>query len=194
MASNSGHAGLKKKRTMRKDGEDSHATTSARTTKRADNRHPPKPKSIRRLSAIYSEDEDDVNPSHTTSAPDSALDPETAALHSQICGLLIEMMAMLRASSLPVSSLFKLVMQDQPSLKTQRSEREWVEIFDRVLHAGEVGRGSGVFGKVESSGKVCSFTFFFSLVLALAHVSVTNDFIFSGQREPPLGSSVVLCA
>ena len=56
MASNSGHAGLKKKRTMRKDGEDSHATTSARTTKRADNsRHPPKPKSIRRLYAIYFE-------------------------------------------------------------------------------------------------------------------------------------------
>jgi len=33
-----------------------------------------------------------------------------------------------------------------------------VGIFDRVLHAGEVGRG--VFGKVESSGKVCSFFFF----------------------------------
>jgi hypothetical protein len=31
-------------------------------------------------------------------------------------------------------------------------------IFDRVLHAGEVGWGSGVFGKVESSGKVCSFS------------------------------------
>ena len=71
-------------------------------------------------------------------------------------------MAMSRASSLPVSSLFKLVMQDQPSLKTQRSERVWVGIFDRVLHAGEVGRG--VFGKVESSGKVCSFFFFHSFL------------------------------
>ena len=48
---------------------------------------------------------------------------------------------MSRASSLPVSSLFKLVMQDQPSLKKQRSEREWVGIFDRVLHAGEVDWG-----------------------------------------------------
>ena len=193
--SNSTHAGLKKKRTMKRD-RDSHASTSARTTKRADNsRHLPKVKSIRRSSsAIYSsEDEDDANPS-TASTPDSPLDPETAALHSQICGLLIETMAMSRASSLPVSSLFKLVTQDQPSLKTQRSEREWVEIFDRVLHAGEVGRGSGVFGKVESSGKVCfPFLFFLSFILALIHV-LTNDFIFSGQREPPLGSSVVLCA
>ena len=64
---------------------------------------------------------------------------------------------MSRASSLSVSSLFKLVMQDQPSLKTQRSEREWVEIFDRVLYVGEVGRGSGAFWKIESSEKVCSF-------------------------------------
>ena len=44
--------------------------------------------------------------------PNSPLDPETAALHSQIYGLVIETMAMSRASSLPVSSLFKLVMQD----------------------------------------------------------------------------------
>ena len=76
---------------------------------------------------------------------------------------------MLRASSLSVSSLFKLVMQDQPSLKTQRSEREWVGIFDRVLYVGEVGRGSGAFWKIESSGKVCSFlllllSFFFCVV------------------------------
>jgi len=160
--SNSTHMGLKKRTTKRDDG-DGHVTTSARTTKRADNgHHPPKAKSIRRSSStIYSsDDENDVNPSHTT--PDSPLDPETAALHSQICGLLIETMAMSRASSLPVSLLFKLVRQDQPSLKTQRSEWEWVGIFDRVLHAGEVGWGSGVFGKVESSGKVCFFSFLYS--------------------------------
>jgi hypothetical protein len=100
------HAGLKKKR--KRAHEDGHASTSTRTAKQADNnRHLPKAKSIRRSSsAIYSsKDEDDLNPSHTTSAPDSPLDPETAALHSQICGLLIEMMAMSRASSLLVSSI-----------------------------------------------------------------------------------------
>jgi len=120
--SNSTHTGVKKKRTTKRDDGDGHVTTSARTTKRADNsRHPPKAKLIRHSSStIYSfDDEDDVNPSHTT--PGSPLDPETAALHSQICGLLIETMAMSRASSLPASLPFKLVMQDQPSLKTQRS-------------------------------------------------------------------------
>ena len=89
-----------------------------------------------------------------------------ATVHAQICGLLIEAMAISRASSLPVSLLFELVMQDQPSLKTQRSEREWVEIFDKVLHAGQMGRESGVFGKVESSGKVC-YSFFQSLAIPM---------------------------
>ncbi|KAF9483124.1 hypothetical protein BDN70DRAFT_790996, partial [Pholiota conissans] len=73
---------------------------------------------------------------------------------AQVCGLLIETMALSRASSLPISTLYKLVMQSQPALKTQRTEREWVRLFDRVLHAGETGSGGcGVFGKVESSGK-----------------------------------------
>jgi len=110
-------------------------------------------KSIRRSSStIYSyEEEDDVNPSHTASTPDSPLGPETAALRSQICGLPIETVAMSRTSPLSVLSPFKLVMQDQPSLKMQRNERQWVGIFDRVLLAGEVGQGSGVFRKV------CSF-------------------------------------
>ena len=151
------HAGPKKKRNSKKGDGDVHASTSAKTAKRADNNRR-LPKTKRSLSPTYSsEDEDGANSSSKT--PDPPLDPETAALHAQICGLLIETMAMSRASSLPVSSLFKLVMQDQPSLKTQRSEREWVEIFDRVLYAGELGRGSGVFGKVESSGKVCFFFF-----------------------------------
>ena len=82
-------------------------------------RHPSNAISFRRSSFIIhrSEDEDDVHPFSTPSTPDSPLDLETAALHAQICGLLIETMAMSRASSLPVLSLFKLVMQDQPSLK-----------------------------------------------------------------------------
>jgi hypothetical protein len=173
--SNSTHAGLKKKRNLKRGDGDGHTITSARTTKRADNNpRPSKTKSNRRSSStIYSssedEAEDDTNPPNTTSTPSSPpLDPETAALHAQICGLLIETMAMSRASSLPVSSLFKLVMQDQPSLKTQRSEREWVGIFDTVLHAGEVGRGCGVFGKVESSGKVCVFFFVLQRFLCFA--------------------------
>jgi hypothetical protein len=82
-------------------------------------------------------------------------DPATVALNAEICGMLIETMALSRASSLPLSSLYKMVMQTQPSLKSQRSESEWLIVFARVLQEGEAGRGSGVFGKVESSGKVC---------------------------------------
>ena len=65
--SNSTHAGLKRKReTKRGDGNvQVHASTTA-----------PKAKSIQcSLSTIYSsEGEDDANPSHTASNPDSPLD------------------------------------------------------------------------------------------------------------------------
>ncbi|KAF8069955.1 hypothetical protein FPV67DRAFT_1753802 [Lyophyllum atratum] len=80
-------------------------------------------------------------------------DPETQALDTEICGMLIESMATSRASCLPASTLYKNVMQCHPALKEQRGEREWMEILERVLHDGEAARGSGVFGKVESSFK-----------------------------------------
>ncbi|GLB45039.1 hypothetical protein LshimejAT787_1901170 [Lyophyllum shimeji] len=81
-------------------------------------------------------------------------DPETQALDAEICGMLIECMATSRASSLPASTLYKSVMECRPALKAQRSEKEWIAIFERVLHEGEASRGgSGVFGKVESSFK-----------------------------------------
>ena len=134
--------GLKKMNSKRGD-EDGHATTSARTAKRADNDRRSETKTNWRSSyTIYSEDEnDDDNPRKTFLTP-SPLDVVTAALYAQICGLLIGMMSMSRASSSSsVSSLFKLVMQDRPSLKTQRSEREWVGIFNTVLHGSEVGKG-----------------------------------------------------
>jgi hypothetical protein len=76
----------------------------------------PKSKKINSTFLVYhlllrgSEEEDNVNPSHTVSTPDSLLDAQTAAPHSQICGVLIETMAMSRTSSFPVSSLFKLMM------------------------------------------------------------------------------------
>ena len=89
-------------------------------------------------------------------------DPATMALNAEICGMLIETMALSRASSLPLSSLYKMVMQTQPSLISQRSEEEWLMVFARVLQEGEARHGSGVFGKVESSGKV--FFYLYSLL------------------------------
>jgi hypothetical protein len=67
--------------------------------------------------------------------------------------MLIESMATSRASSLPVSSLYKAVMQSRPTLKAQRGEKEWLAVFELVLKEGQ--RSGGLFGKVESSGKVC---------------------------------------
>ena len=97
-------------------------------------------------------------------------DPATVALNAEICGMLIETMALSRASSLPLSSLYKMVMQTQPSLKSQRSESEWLIVFARVLQEGEAGRGSGVFGKVESSGKVCFFFPYLYLSIFLFYI------------------------
>ncbi|KAK2460191.1 hypothetical protein APHAL10511_007782 [Amanita phalloides] len=71
----------------------------------------------------------------------------------EIRGMLIESMALSRASSHPVSVLCKSVMQARPAMKAERGEKEWMSVFLRVLEGGVAGRGSGLFGKVESSGK-----------------------------------------
>lgn len=90
--------------------------------------------------------EDPASSSTKTDGPQDDLDGE-------ILGMLIESMALSRASSLPVSSLFKSVMQSRPAFKAQKSDKDWIAVFLRVLEGGVVGRGSGVFSKIESSGK-----------------------------------------
>ncbi|KAG6876452.1 hypothetical protein C0993_002989, partial [Termitomyces sp. T159_Od127] len=82
-------------------------------------------------------------------------DAEKDALHAEIRGMLIESMATSRASCMPASALYRSAMRSRPSLEAQRSEKEWVEIIERVLGEGlgEGEGGSGVFGKVESSFK-----------------------------------------
>ncbi|CAK5280236.1 unnamed protein product [Mycena citricolor] len=73
----------------------------------------------------------------------SDLDPE-------LTGMLIESMATSRASSLPMSSLFKITMQSYPSFKSRGTEEQCLEMMERALEAGtlEAG-GSGLFDKVE---------------------------------------------
>lgn len=126
-------AGSRRKRLKRMDGD----TAAPRSTKYI-------PNARRRTRPASTYDEGEL---------DGPLDDEARALHATICGLVIETMATSRASSLPVSSLFKLVMSSQPYLKSQRSETDWLRIFQRVLRDGAADRGTGVFGKVESSGK-----------------------------------------
>lgn len=123
----------------------------ASSTKRGKPHRLPLPKSSSSRSHMTSVDGNDTD---CRQPPNNTQDPETMALNTEICGMLIETMALSRASSLPLSSLYKMMMQTQPSLKSQRSEQEWLTLFAQVLQEGEGGRGSGVFGKVESSGKV----------------------------------------
>lgn len=94
---------------------------------------------------------------------------------SEICGMIIEGMATSRASSLPISQICRIVLQSRPAMK-QKSEKEWGTVFERVLRSGSrvlvddsgcggkagkrvekgrFGNGSGVFGKVDSSYRVC---------------------------------------
>lgn len=104
----------------------------------------------------------------SSSGPDSGLD-------SEICGMLIESMASSRASSLATSSLYKSVMQNHPRLKVQKSEKDWIAVFERVLRAGE-RKGTGVFGKVESNGQVRQHPY-------TTHSSFSADQLNS-QEEP----------
>ena len=123
----------------------------ASSTKRGKPHRLPLPKASSSHSHMTSVDGNDTD---CRQPPNNTQDPETRALNAEICGMLIETMALSRASSLPLSSLYKMMMQTQPSLKSQRSEQEWLTLFAQVLQEGEAKRGSGVFGKVESSGKV----------------------------------------
>lgn len=88
--------------------------------------------------------------------------PQKGAEHSQVVveegdaemkGMIIECMATSRASSMPVSLVARTVMQAHPRLKAEKTEKEWRKVIGRVLVNGMAGRGSGVFGKVDSSGK-----------------------------------------
>jgi len=124
----------------------------ASSTKRS-KPHRPLPKASSSRSHLTNLDGNIKNDCHTPVSLPRTQDPATVALNAEICGMLIETMALSRASSLPLSSLYKMVMQTQPSLRSQRSEQEWLIVFARVLQEGEAGHGSGVFGKVESSGK-----------------------------------------
>jgi hypothetical protein len=152
------------KRKMDEGSDDLGSVPRAKKQKKGDNGVV----SVKRVSHSYSDASASTSKSSNSSheASSSKLkqtNTDTPELDAEITGMLIECMATSRASSLPVSSLYKSVMECRPSLKAQRSEKEWVTVFRRVLRNGVVG--SGVFGKVESSGKVSSFSSFPSNLL-----------------------------
>ncbi|KAJ7110187.1 hypothetical protein C8R44DRAFT_801594 [Mycena epipterygia] len=98
------------------------------------------------------------SPSLSASSRSSSVSPEESThttapeIDPELCGMLIECMATSRASSLPMSTLYKTVMQSYPSVKSRGTERECLEIMERVLESGTMaGGGSGVFGKVQNN-------------------------------------------
>ncbi|KAF7347805.1 hypothetical protein MVEN_01538000 [Mycena venus] len=116
---------------------------------------PPAPKTKQRKARPRS-----PSPSVSSSSRSPSVSPEEPAhkpvpeLDPELCGMLIECMATSRASSLPMSTLYKSVMQSYPSLKSRGSEDECLELMERVLEGGTVvGGGGGVFGKVQRTGK-----------------------------------------
>ncbi|TFK22233.1 hypothetical protein FA15DRAFT_671784 [Coprinopsis marcescibilis] len=68
-------------------------------------------------------------------------------------GMLIQNFAMSRASSLTLSTLCKNLGNVRKGLEPARTEKEFVKVVNRILYLGMAPRGSGVFAKVDSSGK-----------------------------------------
>ncbi|TEB28483.1 hypothetical protein FA13DRAFT_1793955 [Coprinellus micaceus] len=130
------------------ESEDDHdalpqlkASSSKGKRKRATSSKPTKAHRASKLFALES-------PQKTN---DTELIPED--VDAEIQGMIIECMATSRASSMPVSLVVRTVLQTHPGLKEKRTEKEWRKVVGRVLVNGMAGRGSGVFGKVDSSGK-----------------------------------------
>lgn len=110
----------------------------------------PKPRKARPRSPSPS-----TSSSRSTSPEPEIQTPPNPEIDPELCGMLIECMATSRASSLPMSTLYKNLMQSYPSLKSRGTEHECLDILERVLENGTVASGgSGVFGKVQNSGHV----------------------------------------
>lgn len=89
------------------------------------------------------------DPVSNSSAP-LPLDVDPSRL-AELQGMVIESFTVSRASALPASALYRSITDNRPSLKTERSQEEWMELIEAVLEEGQ--SNSGVFGKVESSFK-----------------------------------------
>jgi hypothetical protein len=141
----------------KKRKEDHPGPESSRKKRRVEGgKKRPNPKEGGQPSARKADDAKDSSAKRAEDPCPPAISPDGPpqdALDDEILGMLIECMAVSRASSLPASSLYKSVMQSRPGLKAQKSDKDWIAVFLRVLEGGVAGRGSGIFGKVESSGK-----------------------------------------
>ena len=79
----------------------------------------------------------------------------------ELRGLLIQTMALSRASSMPASSLIRELLRAQPHMAHERNRTEWLEEIELVLC------GSDVFGRVEREGLVRFFVLFCGMIVHL---------------------------
>nr|GAT57447.1 predicted protein [Mycena chlorophos] len=116
-----------------------HASSSkARSSDRGSRRSDPKAKSSKAAPVSQK-----PRSKRARALPLPEIDPE-------LCGMLIECLATSRASSMPMSALFKSIMKSYPSVKSRGTEDECLLLMERVLENGtRAAGGSGVFGKVE---------------------------------------------
>lgn len=111
---------------------------------------------------------------HST-APPSHIESSSPSLPiSELQGMLIESFAISRATSLPPSALYRSIADTHTTLTSEsgRTMKKWIEVIEGALEDGR--RECGVFGKVESSFKVCFlflrfFVFCFVFSVYISH-------------------------
>ena len=126
------------------DSEGPQKVTTAKSIRQGDSSSSkPKPKKTKAS-----------NPPSEPSSGHSPHTPEiTPSQFAELQGMVIESFAVSRASSLPASALYRTITDNRPALKSEHSQEEWVKLIDAALEDGR--SESGMFGKVESSFKVC---------------------------------------
>ena len=145
-----GEGPVRKKKKVAKD--ESAVVEASETAKNDRNTDPSssKPKTKKAKASQTASTSKSVS-DHSSSPP---LDVDSVQL-AEVQGMIIESFAASRASTLPASTLYRSITDNRPSLKSVRSEEQWIQVIEMALEEGQ--SDSGVFGKVESSFKVSFF-------------------------------------
>ncbi|KIM78857.1 hypothetical protein PILCRDRAFT_10796 [Piloderma croceum F 1598] len=146
-AEESGEGPVRKKKKVRKDEsavvEASETAESSRNTDPSSSKPKTKKAKASQIASTSSKSVSDHSPPPT-------LDFDSVQL-TETQGMIIESFAVSRASALPASTLYRSITDNRPSLKSVRSEEQWIKMIEMALEEGQ--SDSGVFGKVESSFK-----------------------------------------
>lgn len=133
----------KKKRTRK--AEDSTSGTMSGNVRVTASRASASAMSSRASSTCPSDLDEAVDTLHASSGRDANEDPDKDA-KDEVCGLLIQAMALARASSMPASSLIRELLRENPHLNGRRSHDVWLDLINTVL------RSHVVFGRIDRQG------------------------------------------